>query len=442
MAESTTITFGTPWSGLDMNQWDEWVPELLPAYQKKSVFFQMVDYQVDLGALRTGKVHFTQRLDPEPNISVVDNRAIWLPQLYVDSRSIDVTASRYGGKVQLHEYDDMITRWRQNGSAGLRTIITDVLAQNMIQTLDRLARNAFLSSFFVNFSGGVSGFTALTTAQTFEEGIARQQQMAAEYAGLNNPIFCLTAPAATYTLKSQSSSGEWVDRSKYAQPGALVNYEIGSYEGVRFATHPDLTLWNCGVVTKQAMITASVTAGDGSPDPESTDVDGAWRVGQAGATHGVSYTDGTGTLAVGDYVTLHRERSSAGVMGVANGVKWDSVYNIERRIVAVSGGKVYFDKPVMSDDFSTEVTTGIYGYMTVGRPVHAALFIKGPQSVVAGVIRPPRTHTPPAIDDTESIFRFSWDAYLGYAPFYTDRFSVYFYTGPVAIPGTTTIVTI
>jgi hypothetical protein len=36
----------------------------------------------------------------------------------------------------------------------------------------------------------------------------------------------------------------------------------------------------------------------------------------------------------------------------------------------------------------------------------------------------------------------SWDAYLKYTPWHTDRFNVYFYTGAVAIPNTMTIVTL
>jgi hypothetical protein len=50
-----------------------------------------------------------------------------------------------------------------------------------------------------------------------------------------NPIFCITSPSALYQLKSQTlGSGEWISRQKYANPSTLVNYEMGSYEGVRF----------------------------------------------------------------------------------------------------------------------------------------------------------------------------------------------------------------
>jgi hypothetical protein len=70
--------------------------------------------------------------------------------------------------------------------------------------------------------------------------------------------------------------------------------------------------------------------------------------------------------------------------------------------------------------------------------VHAAIFIWGPRTVVCGVTQPPQTYTPAPVDDTGFIYRFSWDAYLKYAPFYTNRYLVHFYAGPVDINGVVT----
>ena len=75
------------------------MPELLESYVQDSIFYKMVDYQVDLGAMRTGQVVFTQRLKGPPNIATLDNRALWLPQLYTDSRQLVITAERYGKSI-------------------------------------------------------------------------------------------------------------------------------------------------------------------------------------------------------------------------------------------------------------------------------------------------------------------------------------------------------
>ena len=71
----------TPWAAsLDKNQRTEYVPDLMARYIQQSIFYRMVNYQVDLGAMRTGQVVFTQRLTAPPNIASLDNRASGCPR--------------------------------------------------------------------------------------------------------------------------------------------------------------------------------------------------------------------------------------------------------------------------------------------------------------------------------------------------------------------------
>jgi len=438
----TTSYEATPWAAsLDKNQRTVYVPELLETFTEQSIFYRMVDYQVDMGAMRTGSVVFTQRLKGPPNIATLDNRALWLPQLYTDSRQISISCLRYGDKIQIHKYDDRITYWRENGNEGLRAIMRGDLAPHMTQSLDRLARNAFLSATFKIFAGGATGFNNLASDDTFDVGMIRGIKLRTAYQvdSVNNPLFCITSPSAIYTIRD-ADTGEWLTRNQYANPSILVNGEIGEYENCRFVSSPLMTLWNCGTVINQTVITASVAVGDGAPDPDTTAVDDVWKVGQAGATHGISVTDSSG-FSVGQYVTLHTVRPAANTATATyHGVVWDSAYNLERRIVAIPNGTtLQFDEPVTADWFQT-LTDGGYGYVTYARPVHAGLFILGPRSVVCGVIQPPQTYNPAPIDDTEAIWRFSWDAYLKYQPFYTNRFIVYFFAGPVDQNGVVTTI--
>ena len=435
----------TPWATLDQNEHTVFVPELLANYVKRSIFFGLVDYKVDLGAARTKKITFTQLIEPEPNIAELDVRAIQLPSLYVDSRSLDIETLRYGDKVMLLKYDDYITSWKKNGRAGLRAIMDSLLAPHMVQSLDRLARNAFIGGHFTSFSNDKTGFHALKASDDFEEGVARAINLGAAFSDFSeNPVFCLTSPSATYQLKGQTlGTGEWISRHQYVDMPKLINYEIGSYEGVRFSESNTLTLWNVGEIVKQATIDASIIEGAGAPDPETTAVDGVWHVGQHGATHGVTYTDVTGVLAVGDYVTLHVTRAGANAtLATQHGPVWNNAVNLERRVVSVGGGTICFNEPISSTDFQTDLGGGVYGYITLARPVHAAIFIKGPRGVVCGVTQPPQTYVPPAYDDTMSVHRFAWDAFLKYQQMFTDRFEVYFYTGPYVAPGYNKVVTL
>lgn len=315
------------------------------------------------------------------------------------------------------------------------------LAPHMVESLDRLARNAYLSSFYKVFAGGATGFDNLASDDTFDVTVARGLKLRMEYMPdvMTNPLFAITSPAATYAVRNGTSSDEWVSRNQYANPAILVNGEIGMYEDCRFITSPLMTLWNCGTILQQTYVTTSIAVGDGAPDPDSDTVEGVWNVGQAGATHGITVNSTSG-FAVGDYVTLHTVRNtSQDATHVLNGVKWDHHYNLERRIVAIPDGTtLQFNEPITVDWYQTDLGSGKYAYITKGRPVHAAIFIMGPNSVVAGVIQPPQTYTPAPIDDTEAIWRFSWDAYMKYQLMFSNRMLVYFFAGTIDVNGVPT----
>lgn len=433
----------TPWAAsLDKNQRTVYVPELLARYVKQSIFYRMVNYQVDMAAMRTGQVVFTQRLTAPPNIATLDNRALWLPQMYTDSRQVVITCSRYGDKIQLHKYDDKITYWRENGAEGLRAIMANDLAPHMVESLDRLARNAFLSSHFKVFAGGATGFDNLAADDTYEVAIGRGLKLRMEYMPdvVTNPLMAIVSPAATYSVRADAS-GEWLSRNQYANPSILVNGEIGMYEDVRYVNSPLMTLWNCGTILASTYATATIAVGDGAPDPATTTVDGAWYTGQAGATHSVAVADSS-SFAVGDTVTLHRVKNAAqDATHVLNGVKWDDAYNYEARVVAIPDSThLQFAEPITVDWFEDEITgdAGKYAYVTKGRPVHAAIFLLGPNAVVGGVIQPPQTYNPAPVDDTEAVYRFSWDAYMKYQLMMTHRLMVYFYAGPIDVNGVVT----
>lgn len=425
----------TPWmASLDKNQRTMYVPDLLEAFVADSLFYRMIDYAIDLNQWRTQKVVFTQRLRGEPNIAPLDNRQLWLPQFYSDSREIEISCARYGDKIQYHWYDDMITYWKEGNTEGLGRMMRNDVAPHMIESLDLLARNAFLNSHFVTFAGTATGFNNLAKTDTFDVGsLFRSMQLTKGYRMdlTQNPTFCLTAPSAVYQIVSDDS-GEWLSRNQYANPSAIVNYEAGTYMGIRTVSHPLLTLWNVGPVIAQTTVTAAIGVGDGAPGPDSR-VDGVWNVGQDGATHYVTVAS-SASFNVGEIVTLHRVRPAAnGVRATQNGVQWDHADNINLRIVAKDTGKLMFERPILSDSYGTEVSSGVYGYITKARPVHAALFIMGPRAVVAGVTQPPQTYEPAPVDDTQKVYRLSWDAYLKYQPMFTDRFLVHFFAGPVSM---------
>lgn len=445
-AFETATGYGvTPWSGLDDVNRDWWVPELMQTIIQESLFYKMVDYSIDLRNKRTQRMIFEQPIEMEPDTEARENRGLWLPDLYFDRRKLEVTTLSYGSKVQAHKYDDYVFQWLENGQKNpdLRGFLRRRLGPVMVQTLDILARNAFLSNpVNRSFADDATGFHDLASTDTFNPEIVRGiwLDMGFQPGTYTGMIPMLVSPAATYAVKTADASvSDYVTWYKSADAGQLLNYAIGDFENTQFLQHNTMVLWNVGTVLAQASITSAISEGDGAPDPEGTErVDGVWMVGSSEATHYIQLSaitdpgsDEDGFKA-GDVITLHRTRPTADdEMATEDGVVWNHHANVVRTIHSVnySTNRITLKTPILTDKYSTEVSSGLYGFVTKGRDVHAALALKGPQGVVAGVTQPPEFHTLPPIDDREAIWRFSWDAYLKYQLFRPENFEVHFHAG-------------
>lgn len=440
----------TPWSNLEGMSYDWYVPELMQAQVQQSLFHRLVPYSIDLRMKRTKKMVFTQPIEMEPDIEERELRGLWLPDLYFDTKQLEITTSNYGSKVQAHKYDDYIWHWLENGQsqADLRGFLRRRLGPVMVQTLDILARNAFFGNE-VNrsFAGDATGFHDLANTDVFDPTLARTIWLDAGYqpSTPSGKIPALISPSAVYSVKTAAAAANnYQYIMERAAPSLLLNYAIADFEDVTFAQHPTMVLWNAGAVLAQASIVAAVAEGDGSPDPETTKVDGVWMVGQSEATHYIqlsSITDPstaeTGFKA-GDIITLHRTRPSAdAAMAVSGGVAWDHHANVVRVIHSVDydNNRITLKTPILTDKFSSALGTGMYGWVTKARDVHAALFLKGPNGVVAGVTQTPEFHILPPIDDREAIWRFSWDAYMKYQIMHPERFEVHFHSGSLRRAG-------
>jgi hypothetical protein len=458
MADPITDYYAdNPVEVLDKNQRVWYDPDVLLLFRKRALFSNITSYARNLGDVRATSMVVSQILEPHSNYNAVSARQLWLPAMHIDSRSIEITFQHHAGKVALHEYDDLVTYWKADARGGLRGILNKVLGVNIVDVHDYLARNALIqgalaTTGYVYYAGDATDFADIDASDTFKPEYAAQIQLGMKYrevAGALNPdgsagaVVCYTSPGVIYDLQKDP---DWIEVAKYAQPGMLFRYEVGTYKNVRFVESPRLVLWNAGAVEFQADITAAAHAGDGAPDPGTTKVDGTYMVGQTsnGIVHYIQLdsSPGTGTLEsnlqVNDIVCIHVARSSA--YGVTNGVDPFDGRLHYRRVVAINAGsdRITLDKPIMLD-FSTNLGGGVYGYVTKGFNVHASIFIGAPQGIVTGVAAPIRLHTPPPIDDLESIYRYSWNDRMGHQPYAPEVFEVMFSAGAVRIKGAMTV---
>jgi hypothetical protein len=215
------------------------------------------------------------------------------------------------------------------------------------------------------------------------------------------------------------------------------------YKGLRYVQHPINVLWNCGTIKAQATVSEAISAGDGSPDPASTKVLGAYKVGQtSGPTRYIqlgTWLEGANTdIDVGDVISIHVERSDGATAPytVINAPLPTDGTKIDRRVISVdtSNNRITVDRPIQQD-FSTDLGSTVYAYVTKGLHIHAAVVIAAPGAVVGGFAQPPKLMFPPTIDDRSAMYRVSWDSVHNYGLFRPETAVVVFSAGYVSRAG-------
>ena len=437
-----------PWSVMDKNQREWYDPELINQWRLRSVFKDILTFQKNLGDVRATSMTMTELLDPHPDFTALASRQIWMPAMHLDSRQVQIAFQHNGSKVAYHKYDDMITYWQKNNQAGLRNIMRGALGQSEVDINDMLARNALIGGAFdTGFNlmmGGGSDFNDIGTSDVLDPDIAMDIWLGMANRGVNQAlgpngaegfIVCYTTPGVIYDIQQDSG---WVSRQEYMQDRSLMNYEVGSFKNVRFVQTPKCTLWNAGAVIVRAPISAAHTAGDGCH--ASAKVDGTYLPGQStdGITNyiqlGVATTGSLGSISVNDIITIHKTVTSD--YGITDGVDFQEGTAMNRRVVSIDTNtrRITLDQPILLD-YNVDLGGGVYGYITLGRNVHASIFVGGREAIVGGVAQPPRFYAIDPIDDYKAIYRFTWDQYMGYQPFRPELFEVVFSAGSTRLKG-------
>jgi len=446
------MTFDTyypdnPWSGISTNQREWYDPALRDIYYSQALYNRFVTTQFDVNGMpENPSMTITSLMLPHGNFDPINFRALWMNSSRIDTFARTIAFQRYAAKMAMHKHDRAITYWQQDRVGGLINILNRGLGHMMTNIMDALARNAFLDNAFSLYGGAsasevdfsdISAYTGKTlTTRLIDDihlGMAeRNVPYASGFNGVQNNIICITSPGVVADLQYEASAGgnanAWIDVMKYADPSRIIRGEVGTYHHVRFVRTPRAILYNCGPVDAQTTLAAAANAGDGAPDPSTTNVLGVKKMGQpSGVTNYITVADETG-FAAGDYISIHTDRTND--FGVTDGADYRDGTKQEFRIVSIDApnNRLVLDKPLMTD-FATDLGSGVYGYVTKGKHIHTAIFIGGTDGVVMGVNQPPRVYSPPPVDDFNSIFRFSFDMNVGYQVFEPEVFEVWFGAG-------------
>lgn len=450
-----------PWSDITESARNYYDPYLIQTYRKFSAYRPFTSYSYYMGDKRAKAAVFTELLPSHPNIDRIPERELWTRSSRVDSRTKAITFQHYGGKFSYHKYDPLMMQWRMGEKYDvIRTLSMTTLGQNMSDVMDILSRNALLSVPFKHYpNSDVHDDTGIGTVQ--EDTVLTPETINSIHLGMtyrgvgyvNNgtnfgadgTIVCITTPSVIADLRSQITSvgNGWLMPTAYTRPDLIYKYEMGTYNNVRFVSTTGNVLWNCGEIYGQVAVSEPIKAGDGA-SPEL--VDNTYEVGQDSATHWIQLaaTDVLGATVNAAYIqqnfplnqmlSIHKRRTNA--YGVTNGVDYQegTLHNLRVVYHDLVNRRIGFNLPVL-EDFTTELTSGVYAYVTAGRHVHASIFIGANDAVIAAVADAPQIHTPPAFDDFMSMHRFVWEARMGYNLWNPNSAEVVFSTGPVRFAG-------
>lgn len=446
-----------PIAAIDRNQWVWTDPFIDVMFRNKSIFTPLsrfADYTPTASTIVTGRELLAGHVNHNP----IGLRQKYITASYFDSRERHIVSNRrYGAKVQYDHYDPLINQWVTRGRAGFAAgILAQHLQRSMLVTHEKLSRDAVLTNVNVKtYANGATTMAGLGSNSSYKFDITALRDVKlrlsvrvkdalqewGEYDGAPVPgvsdYLCITTPGVIYDIWDQIDSKFMMDLRDLGDE-RIINGGVVRYKGWTFVESWDACLWNSGVITKQVAVSAPITAGDGAPDPTSTAVDNVFYVGQAssGLTHYVQCSDlGTGNFVKGDLVTLHVARTTAN--GVTDGVDPldGATMLLEVYSVDETNERLTFRMPVMDDynqsfGYTTLAGAGAvgsaYGFITKAAHVHPVYEIGARGGSLFAIRQGIRTHTPPAIDDFESVVRVSWDEYGQMNPWQQDLHEIHF----------------
>jgi hypothetical protein len=454
-----------PISVIDQNKWTVQHPEVALAFRRgPSIYTPLVEWADETERTGASNIIYTELMEGDVDTSEIPLAANYIDDpMGVDSRARSWSSSRYGDKVQMHETINIFQQWLINGKRDWRPLLRGMLGDSVVRKMERLSRNSFLLGprNYWTFAGGRADFGAITSADTFQVDVVNAWNLRLGQTG--SPIIpgdmagaklAIMPPGVVYDFFSSLASAAtneaqmWRDAQLYA--GKAIGFELGSFKNVRFVQVPndkfglnDAILYNCGALTKQVGVSAPILRGDGSPDPETTKVDGVWMVGQKEVTHYIQCsTFAAGEFEYGDFVTIHLRRTND--YGVTNGVDPLDPKAIVRRVVGVdsSNNRLMFDRPVLFDFKNAFQATpqggaagNYYAFITKARHVGFILTLGARGGTRAGVARALKFYEPKPIDDFESVWRFVWDIYAGFNIWEPNLFECHFCAVTLPKPG-------
>ncbi len=420
-----------PFREWDVDKWDERSATLNTAFHRRNIYFTpLVGNTLTMpeGVGRENYWYVDNKIVPA---HVNQNPIGWYQQsigpLYLDVMRRRVQArNRYGSKVQYNRRDQMVSRYGAEPNAFIDAALRDQLAYNIAAQQEKVSLYGILDNAVNNY---------LYDGSTFELGTADFSDIPQSSAGVFD-ITILEETALRMATRSINFADQW---GTYAQPvpgsnfrgSALIMMTTGTYWSIvntpeseymtdlyalqderiinggkvqyrKFSTISDTgmaqVLWNAGQIGKQVAVTEPINWGDGAPDPDTTQIDNVYMMGQASATHYVQCSDfDDGDYSRGDRVTIHVKRTDS--WGITDGVDFSDGKSLDIEVYSAdhANNRITFRYPI-TDQYDSamtysalggvDVTDGTcYAYITKAQHIHPVI-VMGARETVQFVRRP------------------------------------------------------
>lgn len=378
---------------------------LMQTLRTKSILVPFTTQYNDFSALHTGVINFSEVFDTVPDYNPLSEQDIWLRGAHLDTRSVNLTMEIHGDTLKFSDYSKVMNYLNSGDLTGL---MRDKIGQNMTDTLDILARNAFLDHPNKIFGGGARASRELIQAGDLFDAdlgeLARTHLEENEIPGVATvgdgdgaTIVSIVTPRVIHDIRTAAGSG-WLEVQNYMQTGRKFTSEVGMWAGVRYIKSNRMVLRNHGAANVQTTLSSDTVVGQGAAQV----VDKVYTVGQSNSVRYVQVGDVTG-FAVGQFVTVHSQAKGEGAGHPP--VEGDGTQETVRIVsIDVAQNRLTFNKPLMKPHVAGD-------FITNGIDIHTSVFIGGP-SVAFGIAEMPHPIIPPKYDDMLMINRIGWRGFL------------------------------
>jgi N4-gp56 family major capsid protein len=364
---------------------------LLDTPRSKTIYRQFATTKYDVAARDAKQVTFTEVFDLHPAIGTLSEAVPFVEGAYLDGEQTTIAITEHGNTIKTNAFHATVQYWN---SGNFRSLVREKLGWNLADSVDIMARNAFLTTTNVHYSDAGAGAAPTTRATIAADDVylpdygdqSRTNLESRDALGVDEEgsIVAIVHPRQARDIRKNSS--EFIDIVKYAKPVNLLRGEIGMLDGVRYVKSNRAKLPNAGATVAQLALDAASVKGQGGPNSDNKSL---LKYVQLPAASDLS------AFAVGQEVTIHDHNLGTAVL--------ETDPTAEHRVIVQvddANDRLYFDRPLF-------LAHSAGNYVTEARDVYAVTMMAGP-GVVWAVGLMPQVIVPLVIDDFGRIFRLSW----------------------------------